>query len=127
MNKPMTGAVAGIVLGFLDGASAWFTPAVRPVIGSILMGSTVKGLLVGLAAGALARKVNSTGIGIAFGAGVGLLLAWAVAAMPDPSGQHYYLEIMLPGFVTGGIIGFLTQRLGNSPAGLNAGVRAAAK
>jgi hypothetical protein len=32
--------------------------------------------------------------------------------MPSATGKHYYLEIMLPGFVVGAIIGFLTQRMG---------------
>jgi hypothetical protein len=42
------------------------------------------------------------------GAALGLLFAFLVALM-----QHaHYLEIMLPGFVTGAIIGFLTQRTG---------------
>ena len=40
--------------------------------------------------------------------------AFAVAAMPSENGQHYYLEIMLPGFVVGAIIGFLTQKMGTS-------------
>jgi hypothetical protein len=46
------------------------------------------------------------------GAALGLFFAFLVAAMPSETGQHYYLEIMLPGFVVGGIIGFLTQRMG---------------
>ena len=36
--------------------------------------------------------------------------------MPSENGEHYYLQIMLPGFVVGAIIGFLTQRLGTAPA-----------
>jgi len=44
------------------------------------------------------------------------LFAYLVAAMPSETGKHYYLEIMLPGFVVGAIIGFLTQRMGISPA-----------
>ena len=112
MNKPLTGAAVGVVLGLLDGATAWFTPAVRPVIGGILVGSGVKGMLVGIAAGVLARKVQSVPVGIGFGAAVGLLLAWAVASIPPADQPHYYLEMMLPGFVTGAIIGFLTQRWG---------------
>ena len=47
---------------------------------------------------------------------VGLLLAYAVAAMPQPDGTHYYWEIMLPGSVLGVIVGYATQRYheGNS-------------
>jgi hypothetical protein len=35
-----------------------------------------------------------------------------VAAMEATKGKPHYLEIMLPGFVVGAIIGFLTQRMG---------------
>lgn len=114
MNKILIGAVAGVVLGVLDGATAWFTPEVRAVIGGVLIGSAFKGLLVGLAAGVYARRVHSLGKGIAFGAVVGLVLAFAVAAMPQPNGDHYYLQIMLPGFLAGGMIGFFTQRYGTA-------------
>jgi len=108
MNKIVTGIVFGAVLGFLDGATAWFTPEVRPVIGGILVGSSIKGLLVGLLSGWFARKVNSMKWGIVFASVVGLLFAFGIALM---QGNHY-LEILLPGFVTGAIIGFLTQRAG---------------
>ena len=112
MNKIVVGLLFGALLGLIDGATAWFTPAVRPQIAGILMGSSFKGLLVGILAGWYARKVNSLPRGIALGAGLGLLLAWAVAAMGDEQGNHYYLEIMLPGFITGAIIGVLTQKMG---------------
>jgi predicted membrane protein len=110
MNKIAIGALAGLILGALDGGTAWFTPAVRDQMTGILIGSSMKGLLVGLLAGAYARKVHSMAKGIALGAIVGLILAYAVAAMPNPSGEHYYLQIMLPGFITGAMIGFFTQR-----------------
>lgn len=117
MNKPVIGIIVGTVLGLIDGATAWFTPAARDQITGILAGSSVKGLLVGVLAGFFARKVNSTWAGIAFGAVLGLLFAWGVASMGDEHGNHYYLEIMLPGFITGAITGFLTQRWGVRPAG----------
>ncbi len=114
-SKPLLGLVAGAVLGVLDGATAWFTPAARDQITSILVGSTFKGMVVGILAGVFARKVRSTPWGIIFGAAIGLFFAWLVARMGDASGNHYYLEIMLPGFVVGAIIGFLTQRWGTTP------------
>src|SRR5215831_613272 len=110
MNKILVGLVFGLVLGAVDGATAWFTPAVRPMMASIMMGSSFKGMIVGLLSGWFARKVHSTKWGIVVGAGLGLLFAFAVAAMPSATGEHYWLEIMLPGFVVGAIIGFLTQR-----------------
>src|SRR5438552_1145535 len=107
MNKPVAGLLVGAGLGLLDGATAWFTPAVRPVIMSVLIGSTFKGMLVGVLSGLIARKVRSVPLGITAGAIIGLIFAWIVAALPSDTGEHYYLQIMLPGFVVGGIIGFL--------------------
>lgn len=119
MNKPLVGILAGAGFGLLDGLTAWFTPAARPLMTSILIGSSVKGMVVGIAAGFLARKLNSVPAGIGFGAVLGLILAYFIAAEPLPDGKYYYLEIMLPGFITGAIIGFLTQRYGAAPAARN--------
>ena len=116
MNKPMVGVIAGAALGLLDGATAWIVPAVRGEMAQIMMGSGLKGMVVGLICGFIARKVRSTAVGLAAGAGFGLLFAYLVALMPEPDGSHYYLNIMLPGFVLGGVIGFLTQRMGTAPA-----------
>jgi hypothetical protein len=116
MNKIVVGIVFGLILGFVDGATAWFYPETRPVIGSILVGSSVKGMLVGLLSGWYARKVNSTTAGVLFGSAFGLLFAFLVAYMDAKQGQQHYLEIMLPGFVVGAIIGFLTQRMGTPVA-----------
>ena len=116
MNKPMVGIVAGAVLGLIDGGTAWFTPAVRSEMAGILIGSSVKGMLVGIVCGLIARKVRSTAVGLAVGAGFGLLFAYIVALMPEPDGTHYYLQIMVPGFVLGALIGFLTQKMGVAPA-----------
>jgi hypothetical protein len=110
MNKPLTGVVAGAGLGFLDGLTAWFTPAVRDQMAGILIGSSLKGVLVGVAAALLARRVNSMAAGVGFAAALGLGLAYAVASFPQPDGTHYWAEIMIPGFITGGLIGFITQR-----------------
>jgi hypothetical protein len=82
----------------------------------ILIGSSFKGMIVGLAAGFFARKVQSVWKGIAFGFVLALLFAWAVAAQPSETGEHYYWEIMIPGSVVGAIIGFATQRHGKAPA-----------
>jgi hypothetical protein len=110
MNKILYGLMVGGVLGIFDGMTAWFTPAVRPEILGIILGSTVKGAIAGAAAGYFAKKVNSVPAGILFGLAVGLLLAWAVAAMPQPNGQHYYWQIMVPGSLVGAIAGYASQR-----------------
>jgi hypothetical protein len=112
VNKILVGLLFGLVLGALDGATAWFYPETRPVIGGILIGSSFKGMLVGILSGWFARKVHSTGWGIAVGSALGLLFAFLVAFMDAKSGKPHYLEIMLPGFVVGAIVGFLTQRMG---------------
>ena len=61
----------------------------------IVIGSTFKGVLAGVAAGIFARKVNSVPLGVLFGLFIGFLLAWGVAAM---QGDHY-LAIILPGSI----------------------------
>ena len=110
MNKPVFGLLVGGILGIFDGLTAWFTPAARPMIVSIVAGSTFKGLITGVAIGFFARKVNSLPLGTLFGVAVGLLLSYAVAAM---QGQ-YYFEIMLPGGILGLVVGLATQKFPKS-------------
>ncbi len=114
MNKPVIGLALGAGLGFFDGLTAWFTPEVRPLLAGILVGSSVKGMVVGLAAGFLARKVNNVAVGVGFAFLLALGLAWLVAAMPSETGKHYYWEIMVPGSIVGAIVGFATQQYGKS-------------
>lgn len=119
MNKPLLGLLLGGILGVLDGLSALFYPEVSSQIVGIVIGSTFKGLVAGIAIGYFAKKVDSLPLGIVFGLGVGLLLAFAVAAMPDPvTGKHYYFEIMLPGGLVGLIVGYATQRYGRRGAAM---------
>jgi small basic protein len=126
MNKILLGLIVGAVLGVIDGATAWFTPQVRDQMLSIIIGSTFKGLVAGVAAGWYARRVQSVPKGIVFGFIVGLVLAFAVAAMPDPkTGEHYWWQIMVPGSILGGVIGWATQRYGK-PAPSRRSVAAAA-
>jgi len=114
MHKALLGLILGGILGIFDGLTAWFTPAARPQLLGIVLGSTFKGLIAGLLIGYFARKVNSLPLGIFFGLSVGLLLAYAVATM-QPGPNHYYFEIMLPGGIVGVIIGYATQRFGRAP------------
>ena len=111
MNKVVLGLGLGAILGAIDGLTAWFTPAVRAQIAGIVIGSTFKGLVAGIVIGVFARKVHSLALGIVFGLGVGLLLAFIVAQM-----QHgFYFQIMLPGGMVGLIVGYATQRYGRGP------------
>ena len=116
MNKVLMGIILGGILGVFDGLTAWFTPAVRSQMVGIVIGSTVKGIIAGLAIGYFARKVNSLALGIIFGLAIGAGLAFLVASMPDPSGKHYYWEIMLPGSIVGLIVGYATQKFGAAPS-----------
>jgi F0F1-type ATP synthase assembly protein I len=100
------------VLGAIDGLTAWFTPAVREQLAGIVFGSTIKGVIAGIAIGFFAKKFHSLPIGIVFGAIVGAILAYIIAALQG----GYYFEIILPGTLVGLIVGFATQKYGNSPA-----------
>lgn len=112
MNKPVLGVTVGAILGFLDGASAWFSPEARPLMMTIVVGSTLKGLATGLVAGVIARWRQSLALGIAAGITAGFVLS-ALAAIAQ--GGHY-LEIILPGMLVGALTGFVTQRYAESPS-----------
>jgi hypothetical protein len=115
MNKPLLGLVLGGALGIFDGLTALISaPEVAPQIVGIVIGSTFKGLIVGVLIGWFAQKVRSLPAGIVFGLVVGAFFAFLVAAMPDPSGKHYYWEIVLPGSVVGLIVGYATQKYGRA-------------
>jgi hypothetical protein len=117
MNKLLLGLVVGAVLGAFDGMTAWFSaPEVRPKIATIVVLSTLKGVIVGLVAGFFARKVNSLPLGMLVGLLVGAGFAWFVASEPDPdTKKYYYWEIMLPGTLAGAIVGYATQKFGRRP------------
>ncbi|HEY2796620.1 MAG TPA: hypothetical protein VGK26_01910 [Thermoanaerobaculia bacterium] len=109
MTKPVLGLLLGGILGVFDGLTAYFTPEARSMLLGIVIGSTFKGLVAGLAIGFFSKKVHSVPWGIVFGLAIGLFLAFLVAAMPQPGGKHYYFEIMLPGAIVGAIVGYATQ------------------
>ncbi len=118
MSKPVLGLILGTVLGAFDGLTAWLEPDIAnsPEAGAamtaIVLSSSVKGLLAGVIIGYFARKVKSLKSGLLFGGAIGLLLAFIVAAIPQEGGQHYWLQIMLPGTIVGLILGYATQKYG---------------
>lgn len=116
MNKPILGLLLGGVLGIFDGLTALFYPEVAPQITGIVIGSTVKGLVAGVLIGWFSQRVGSMVASVLFGLCIGALLAFLVAAMPDPSGKHYYAEIVIPGSIVGLIVGYATQRYGRARA-----------
>ena len=112
MSKPLLGLILGAVLGLLDGLSSLFYPEAAAMIVPIVMGSTIKGLVTGVAMGFFARKFRSLPTGIIIGLVLGLVLSFFAAMAPDPQGKHHYFEIMLPGGLLGVIVGLATQRFG---------------
>lgn len=115
MSKVLLGLLLGALLGAIDGACAGFYDAItKDQLLVIVIGSTCKGLLTGMSAGLFAKKTRSLVKGILFGLAIGFVLSWLVAAMPSPDGQHYYVEIILPGMALGALVGFATQRYGRA-------------
>ncbi len=116
MKKKIGFAVlVGAILGAFDGLTAWFEPAVRDQIGTIVMLSSLKSVFAGLLIGVFACFVERRVAIAIFGLVVGLALAYLVAMSPDPkTGQHYYAQIMIPGAIVGLIVGYATARYGNN-------------
>lgn len=113
MKKVLLAVIIGGVLGMFDGMSAWFTPDARSKLMDIVMWSAMKDVIAGFLIGVFAVFVRSKPAVILWGLAVGLGLAFAVAAMPDPeTGRHYYLAIMLPGGIVGLLVGYATAKYG---------------
>src|ERR1039458_8007561 len=70
MNKILAGLLFGLVLGAIDGATAWFYPETHSAIGGILVGSSIKGMLVGPLSGGVARRGETTKRGGGFAGAV---------------------------------------------------------
>jgi peptidoglycan/LPS O-acetylase OafA/YrhL len=113
MSKPLIGVIVGLVLGALDGVSALFYgPEVKAMITGIIVGSSIKSMIAGLVVGLVARKAASRRTVLITGLVAGFVLALAVAAMPGENGEHYWLEIIIPGTFVGFILGYVTDRYG---------------
>lgn len=111
MKRVLFAMGLGAILGALDGATAWFTPAAREQIGTIMMLSSLKSVIAGFLIGIFAGFVKNRNAVVVFGLAMGLLLAYLVAMSPDPkTGQHYYAQIMIPGSLVGLILGYATHR-----------------
>lgn len=107
MKTWLFAALLGGVLGIFDGLSAMVSaPETRPMIVSIVIGSTVKGLIVGALIGVFAKRVRSLAWVLVFGVLVSAFFAYLVAAMQG----KYYVEIMTPGALVGFIVGYAAQR-----------------
>jgi hypothetical protein len=118
----MLGLILGAVLGAIDGLTALFSggPEVKAAIMMIVVFSTIKSMIAGVLIGLLARKFQKLGLMMTVGLVIGFILAFIIAAMPSESGEHYWVEIIVPGSLVGLILGFVTQRYGRTPAGATA-------
>jgi len=116
MSKPVLGMLIGAILGLIDGLSAYAYPGVASMMTSIIIGSTFKGILTGVATGFFAGRLRSLPLGVAAGLAIGFVLSLLVAAIsPDPQGRYYYFEIILPGSLVGAIVGYACYRFGRAP------------
>jgi len=117
MRKIGLAVILGAVLGAFDGLTAWFEPSVRDQIGTIVMLSSLKSVIAGLLIGIFACYVKKRVATAVFGLAIGLFLAYLVALQPDPAtGEHFYAQIMVPGALVGLIVGYATARYGEKPA-----------
>ena len=106
MKKPVFAMALGGVLGVFDGLTALVSaPEVAPQIVGIVIGSTFKGIIAGLAIAMFERKVKSLALGVVFGLAVGFFLAWLVTLGERPEN---FWKIMLPGGAVGLIVGYAT-------------------
>ena len=103
MKKPLFATLLGGVLGVFDGMSAMLSaPETRPDIVGIVIGSTFKGLIVGVLIGVFATRVRSLAWVLVFGVLVSAFFAYLIAAMQG----KYYVEIIAPGALVGLIVGY---------------------
>lgn len=107
MNKPVFAMVLGGILGVFDGLTALFSggPEIPSMIGTIVAGSTFKGVVAGLIIGLVARKTQSVAAVVTVGVIVGAFFAYLVTI-----GSPYFWEIVLPGSIVGLITGFATAK-----------------
>jgi hypothetical protein len=107
MNKILLGTIAGTILGFLDGCSAFLIPEAAPMMKEILIGSTIKGLINGVIAGIITKKTSSILRTTLYSGFAGIILS-ILAAIPSGA----YFEILLPGTIVGLLTGFITAKWG---------------
>ena len=107
MSKPVFAMILGGILGVFDGLTALVSggPEIPAMIGTIVAGSTFKGVVAGLIVGLVARKTQSMAVLVTVGVVVGAFFAYLVTL-----GQPYFWEIILPGSIVGLIVGFATAK-----------------
>ena len=107
MKKPVFAMLLGGVLGVFDGLTALISggPEIPAMIGTIVAGSTFKGVIAGLIVGLVAQRTQSMAAIVGTGLVLGAFFADLVTL-----GQPYFWEIILPGSIVGLIVGFATAK-----------------
>jgi hypothetical protein len=112
LTKPILGLAVGGTLGLLDGLSGFLEPSLAPVMTGVIASSLLKGLVAGVTIGYVSKKVHSLALGMLAGAGIGAVLSLLVILW---AGMVLFWDILLPGMLLGGIVGFSTQKFGSQP------------
>lgn len=73
----------------------------------IIPSATIKGLVTGGLAGLMAKRINGIGRNVLAGAALSAGLS-AIAAIPTGA----YAEIITPGIIIGGVMGFIVSKWG---------------
>ena len=112
MKKPVFAMLLGGILGVFDGLTALISggPEIPAMIGTIVAGSTFKGVIAGLIVGLVAQRTQSLAAIVGTGLVVGAFFAYLVTL-----GQPYFWEIILPGSIVGVIVGFATAKYRGAP------------
>lgn len=107
MKKPVFAMLLGGFLGVFDGLTALISggPEIPAMIGTIVAGSTFKGVIAGLIVGLVAQRTQSMAAIVGTGVVVGAFFAYLVTL-----GGPYFWEIILPGSMVGLIVGFATAK-----------------
>ena len=109
MKKLSLGLLSGLILGLMDGLSAFFIPEAASMMTEIIIGSTIKGLIGGLIAAVIAKRSSSVWATTLLSGFSGMILS-ALAAIPSGS----YMEIIVPGTIVGLLTGFITHKWGKA-------------
>ena len=107
MTRVKLGILAGVVLGLLDGLSAFLIPEAQGMMTEITVWGTAKGFLTGLLVGLIGRSVGGAARMALAGGAVGAVLS-LLAAIPTGS----YVEIVPSGIVVGLLAGLVVSKWG---------------
>lgn len=99
--------LSGLILGLIDGLSAYFIPEARDMLTTIVVSATAKGLLTGLLVSLVSRRIEGTGANVLTGGAIGALLS-LLAAIPTGT----YVEIIVPGVIIGVLVGYIVSKWG---------------